>query len=92
MKQQLELVAQLKRNGCQTLLVRCGCLGHLPYRTQLSYPVESFDAADVRANPAPKFIADAEIYITQRSPWQKRYAEVIRAFNPPVSLFGMAAT
>ncbi len=78
-----ELVARLKRNGCQTLLVRCGCLGHLPYRTQLSYPAEAFDAADVRANPAPGMIADAEAYIAQRTPWQKRYAEVIRAFNPP---------
>jgi len=78
-----ELVARLKRNGCQTLLVRCGCLGHLPYRTKLSYPVSAFDAADVRANPAPGMIADAEAYIAQRTPWQARYAEVIRTFNPP---------
>jgi len=46
------LVAQLKQNGCRTLLVRCGCLGILPYRTDLSYPV-GFDAAHARANPAP---------------------------------------
>ena len=43
------LVRQLKQNGCQTLLVRCGCLGLLPYRTDLSYPF-GFDAADARAN------------------------------------------
>lgn len=78
-----ELVARLKQNGCQTLLVRCGCLGHLPYRTRLSYPVDAFDAADVRTNPAPGIIKDLEAYIAQRIPWQKRYAEVIRAFNPP---------
>lgn len=77
------LVARLKQNGCQTLMIRAGCLGHLPYRTKLSYPVESFDPADVRANPAPGIIKDAEKYIAQRMPWQKRYAEVIRVFNPP---------
>lgn len=78
-----ELVARLKANGCRTLLVRCGCLGHLPYRTRLSYPAEAFDAADVRANPAPQSIPDAEAYIARRTPWQARYAEVIRAYNPP---------
>jgi hypothetical protein len=77
------LVAQLKRNGCQTLLVRCGCLGHLPYRTKLSYPVNAFDVDDVRANPASALIRDVEAYIAKRGPWQARYAEVIRTFNPP---------
>jgi len=33
------LVAQLHQNGCQTLLVRCGFLGLLPYRTGWSYPI-----------------------------------------------------
>jgi len=78
-----ELVAKLKNSGCRTLLIRCGCLGHLPYRTRLSYPADAFDPADVRANPAPGIIKDVEAYIAQRTPWQKRYAEVIRAFNPP---------
>lgn len=78
-----ELVAKMKQNGCQTLLIRCGCLGHLPYRTELSYPVDAFDPEDVRANPAPGIIKDVEQFIAQRVPWQKRYAEVIRAFNPP---------
>lgn len=46
-----DLVAQLKQNGCQTLLVRCGCLGLLPYRTELSYPM-TFDVAHAHAHPA----------------------------------------
>ena len=76
------LVAQLKQNGCQTLLVRCGCLGILPYRTKLSYPV-GFDADHARANPVPSMIPNMESYITQRTAWDKRYANVIRDFNPP---------
>ncbi|MHB8969126.1 MAG: hypothetical protein ACYC3X_04155 [Pirellulaceae bacterium] len=76
------LVANLKQNGCQTLIVRCGCLGLLPYRTALSYPVD-FDAQHARANPAPALVPDMEAYITERTAWHKRYAEVIRDFNPP---------
>ncbi len=75
------LVAQLKQNGCQTLLVRCGCLGLLPYRTDLSYPL-GFDERDARAKAAP-FLGDLESYIRQRAAWNKGYAEVIRDFNPP---------
>lgn len=78
-----ELVTKLKNSGCRTLLIRCGCLGHLPYRTDLSYSVDAFDPDDARANPAPRAIGDVEAYIARRVPWQKRYAEVIRAFNPP---------
>ena len=79
-----DLVAQLKENGCQTLIVRCGCLGILPYRTELSYPA-SFDADHVRANPAPGIIKDVEAYITQRTKWMKKYAEVIQDFDPPAA-------
>src|ERR1700722_14824868 len=43
-----ELVAKLKQNGCQTLLVRCGCIGFLPYRTKLSYPA-GYDPEHARA-------------------------------------------
>ncbi len=75
------LVRQLKQNGCQTLLVRCGCLGLLPYRTELSYPL-GFDAADARAKAGP-FLGDVEAYIGQRTAWNARYAEVIRNLNPP---------
>ncbi len=75
------LVERLKANGCQTLLIRCGCLGILPYRTPLSYPA-GFDAADARANPTPT-ITDMESYVTQRTAWDQRYAGVIQAINPP---------
>jgi hypothetical protein len=78
------LVAQLKRNGCQTLIVRCGCLGFLPYKTALSYPV-GFDAKHARANPAPGIISDMEAEIVQSTAWNKRYAEVIREINPPAA-------
>ena len=79
-----DLVAKLKANGCQTLIVRCGCLGILPYRTELSYPA-SFDAEHARANPAPGIIKDTEPYIAQRTKWMKLYAEVIRDFDPPAA-------
>ena len=78
------LVGQLKTNGCQTLIVRCGCLGFLPYKTALSYPF-GFDAKHARANPAPAIIPDMEAEIVQSTAWNKRYAEVIREINPPAA-------
>lgn len=82
------LVAQFKENGCQTLLIRCGCLGLLPYRTALSYPM-GFDPDDARAHPTP-VIENMETYIAQRSAWNQRYARVIEAFNPPEALIRAA--
>lgn len=75
------LVGQLHENGCTTLLVRAGCLGLLPYRTALSYPM-TFDADHARAHPCAD-IPDVEAYIKQRVPWTEKYARVIEAFNPP---------
>jgi hypothetical protein len=75
------LVTQLSENGCRTLLVRCGFLGLLPYRTGLSYPVR-FDAAHARANPAP-IVGEIEKYVARTTAWCDRYAGVIRNFNPP---------
>jgi hypothetical protein len=75
------LAERLKANGCQTLIIRCGCLGLLPYRTPLTYPM-GFNADHARANPTSE-IVDVESYITQRTAWNQRYAEVIQAFNPP---------
>jgi hypothetical protein len=75
------LVTQLKQNGCQTLLVRCGFLGLLPYRTELSYPIR-FDAAHARANPA-SIVGDLETYIARDTKWCEHYAETLRKFNPP---------
>ena len=77
-----ELVKKLKDSGCQTLLVRCGCLGFLPYRTALSYPA-GYDAEHARAHPAPDIIKDMEAEIVQETQWMKRYGEVIADFNPP---------
>jgi hypothetical protein len=79
-----ELVAKLKQNGCQTLLIRCGCIGFLPYRTSLSYPA-GFDAAHARANPIPAIIKDMEAEIVQETKWMQRYGEVIADFNPPAA-------
>lgn len=76
-----ELVGNFHAKGCQTLLVRAGCLGLLPYQTQLTYPM-GFDADHARANPSG-LIPDMEQYIAQRSAWNKKYAQVIAAFNPP---------
>ena len=76
-----ELVASFHDRGCRTLIVRAGCLGLLPYRTDLTYPM-GFDADHARANPT-SLIPDMERYVAQRSKWNKKYAQVIEAFNPP---------
>jgi len=75
------LVTQLRQNGCQTLLIRCGFLGLLPYRTELSYPIR-FDAEHAKANPAP-VVGKIEDYLVHGAEWCNRYAEVLRNFNPP---------
>jgi len=75
------LVTQLKENGCQTLLVRCGFLGLLPYHTELSYPVQ-FDVDHARANFAP-FLGDLDQYLDHGTKWVNRYAETLRNLNPP---------
>jgi len=77
----ITLVKQLKENGCQTLLIRCGCLGLLPYQTALSYPM-GFDVEHARAHPTAD-ITDMEEYIANRIALGERYAEVIKSFNPP---------
>lgn len=75
------LVSALKQNGCETLIVRAGCLGLLPYRTALSYPM-GFDADHARAHPTTD-IPNLEAYIAERTAWNARYAQVIADFNPP---------
>ena len=75
-----ELVNQLNINGCDTLLVRMGCLGLLPYRTKLSYPM-SFDEDNFYK--FPNNIKDPENFIKQRTEWNEKYAKVIQDFNPP---------
>ncbi len=76
-----EMVANFHGRGCRTLIVRAGCLGLLPYQTELTYPM-GFDADHARANPTPQ-IRDMEQFIAQRSAWNKKYAQVIADFNPP---------
>lgn len=75
------LVAQLKQNGCQTLLVRCGFLGLLPYRTSLSHPLR-FDAEHARANAGP-ITGEIEAYIKRMTDWCHWYADSLKAINPP---------
>ena len=76
-----DLVANFHSRGCRTLIVRAGCLGLLPYRTELTYPM-GFDADHARANPTA-LVPDMDRYIAQRSEWNKKYAQVIESFNPP---------
>ncbi len=75
------LVKELKENGCDTLIVRAGCLGLLPYQTDLSYPM-GFDADHARAHPT-SMVPDVEAYIAQRTAWNATYAQVIAEYNPP---------
>lgn len=76
--QVVQLVENLHSHGCQTMLLRMGFLGLLPYRTKLSYPVH-FDEADFRARPSDL----GQDYIPTAKAWTARYAKVIEAFNPP---------
>lgn len=78
-----QLVNRLHEAGCNTLIVRAGCLGLLPYQTELSYPV-GFDAAHARANPC-SIIPDMEAYIAERGAWNEKYAQVIADINPPAA-------
>lgn len=75
------LVAQLKQNGCRTLLVRCGFLGLLPYHTQLSHPLQ-FDVEHAKANHQP-FVGELQAYLAHGTNWCGRYAESLRKMNPP---------
>jgi hypothetical protein len=56
------LVAQLKAQGTQTILVRCGFTGLLPYHTRLSYPM-ACDPDEVRAFGPHALAPDVEKYM-----------------------------
>jgi len=80
-----DLVATLKDNGCDTLLVRMGFLGILPYRTELGYPMR-FDEEDARRTAAESpDMKDLEPLIARNLSWIGRYAEMIRNVNPPAA-------
>ncbi|NUQ63858.1 MAG: hypothetical protein HUU20_15380 [Pirellulales bacterium] len=79
-----QLVRDLHAQGVQTLLVRMGYLGYLPYRTQLSYPV-GFDVDHARRYPFGRNLAAGELeqFIASRQKDNARYRKVIETFNPP---------
>jgi hypothetical protein len=79
-----QLIRDLHANGVQTLLVRMGYLGYLPYRTELSYPM-GFDEEHARSVPTNRATvgADLDQWIAVRKAANERYARVIEAFNPP---------
>jgi len=78
-----KLVRDLHAHGCQTLLVRMGYLGYLPYHTDLSYPI-GFDVEHARAHGAnSSAIGDLDKYIESHIAWNEKYARVLAAFNPP---------
>lgn len=77
-----ELVERLWREGVRTIIVRCGCLGLLPYHTDLGYPM-SFDEDHARQRPIPVVIDDMDSYVRERAAARDRYAAVLREYNPP---------
>lgn len=79
-----KLVRDLHAGGCQTLLLRMGYLGYLPYRTNLSYPI-GFDADHARAHPYERGLTPERLeeYVTSHIAWNSRYAKVLEALNPP---------
>jgi len=79
------LLTDLKDNGCDTILVRMGFLGLLPYRTKLSYPVAFDEALGREKGKDEPCIEDMEKSIAQEKPWCDRYAQVIKDFNPPAA-------
>jgi len=79
-----QLVRDLHARGAQTLLVRMGYLGYLPYRTKLSYPI-GFDPDHARQHPYRRNMKPEALkeFIKTRTEANARYAQAIKAFNPP---------
>ena len=79
-----KLVRDLHAHGAQTLLVRMGYLGYLPYRTELSYTI-GFDPDHARKHPFRRNLKPDELdgFIKKRTAANARYARVLEAFNPP---------
>ncbi len=75
------LVGRLHESGCEALLIRMGYLGLLPYRTELSYPMQ-FDEDHARLHQST-MLGDVEAYISLRKEVLNRYRAFIDACNPP---------
>ena len=82
--QVIELVQKLHEGGTDTLLVRMGFLGYLPYRTELSYPM-GFDVKHARKYPYGRNLDTKkfEEFIAKRIEVGQRYQKVIEMYNPP---------
>jgi len=79
--QVVELVEELHAAGAQTLMVRMGFLGLLPYRTELSYPL-TFDEADFRATYWGS-AGEIDRLVERNLSWLERYRAVLAAYDPP---------
>ncbi len=79
-----QLVRDLHAHGTETLILRCGYLGYLPYQTDLSYPI-GFDEEHARKGPnnGATVGADIDAWIARRIEWNEVYRKVIEDFNPP---------
>ena len=79
-----QLIRDLHANGAQTLLVRMGYLGYLPYRTNLSYPI-GFDEQHARSRQTNRATVgpDLDRWIAGRKALNEKYTKVLEAFNPP---------
>jgi hypothetical protein len=77
----VDLVDDLHEHGCETLLVRMGFLGLLPYHTDLSYPLR-FDEEHFRANYWGSQ-EEIERLVTRNKSWLKRYGALLEDCNPP---------
>ena len=79
-----QLIRDLHAHGAETLILRCGYLGYLPYQTDLSYPI-GFDEEHARKGPnnASTVGADIDAWIARRLVWNEAYRQVIEDFNPP---------
>ena len=80
------LVDAIADNGADTLVLRVGFLGILPYRTNLGYYPPFFDEEDARKNPPSQFLGSQEKlddWLETRKAWMSRYVDVLKDYNPP---------
>jgi hypothetical protein len=82
--QVVKLVKDLHDGGTDTLLVRMGYLGYLPYRTKLSYPI-GFDVEHARKYPFKRNLDPQKLeeFIEKFQAVHERYRKVIEMYNPP---------